>query len=173
MSEKSAKSKSNRIFIQVSLSNEEKNKIGKSANKKHQSMSDFCRVAIFDYIRRLENPELFNQQISAQINPIMIEQLMKNTKKMIELQELTLERTNIINEMNQTLGLIKKYSTQKGLVKERSVILDLFKAHNSLSKQEIIDKTAFDKTIVLSIVSDLNEEKIIKLTSRGRFKLNE
>ena len=103
----------------------------------------------------------------------MIEQLIKNTKKMIELQELTLERTNIMNEMNQTLSLIKKYSTQKGLEKERLVILDLFKAHNSLSKQEIIDKTDFDKIIVLSIVSNLNEEKIIKLTSRGRFKLNE
>lgn len=136
-------------------------------------MSDFCRVAIFNHIRRLKNPEVFNQQINAQINPILIEQLMNNTKKIIELQELTLERTNIMNEMNQTLGLIKRYSTQKGLEKEKMVIIDLFKAHNSLSKQEIIDKTDFDKTIVLSIVSDLNEEKIIKLTSRGRFKLNE
>lgn len=173
MSEKSVKSKSNRIFIQVSLSKEEKYGIENSAKEKHQSMSDFCRVAIFDHIRRLKNPEVFNQQINAQINPIMIEQLMKNTKKMIKLQELTLERTNVMNEMNQTLSLIKKYSTQKGLEKERSVIIDLFKAHNSLSKQEIIDKTGFDKAIVLSIVSDLNEEKIIKLTSRGRFKLNE
>jgi len=173
MSDNSARSKSNRIFIQVSLSKDEKDKIEKSAYKKHQSMSDFCRVAIFDHIRRIENPELFNPQINAQINPIMIEQLMENTKKMIELQELTLKRTNIMNEMNQTLGLIKKYSTLKGLEHERMVIIDLFKAHKSLSKQEIIDKTGFDKTIVIAIVSDLNEEKIITLTSRGRFELNE
>jgi len=126
MSENSARSKSNRIFIQVSLSKDEKDKIEKSAYKKHQSMSDFCRVAIFDHIRRIENPELFNPQINAQINPIMIEQLMEKTKKIIELQELTLKRTNIMNEMNQTLSLIKKYSTLKGLEHERIVIIDLF-----------------------------------------------
>jgi len=103
----------------------------------------------------------------------MIEQIIKNTKKMIELQELSLEKNKIMNEMNQTLDFIKKYSAQKGLEKERGVVIDLFKVNNSLSKQDLIDKTGLDKAIVLYIVSHLNENKIIKLTSRGRFKLNE
>ena len=165
--------KKTRIFIQTSLSKEEKEKFKEFAKEKGISASDLMRMATLDYIRRSEHPETFNQPFNSQLNPVLIEQLTQNTKKMIELQELTLERTNVIKEMNKTLNLMKDFSAERGLEREKKEIKTLFKAHNSLSKQEIIDKTGLKKEIVLEVVSNLNNEKFIKLTPRGRFKLNE
>lgn len=163
------KNESERIFIQVSLSKKEKEKISNLAKEKHTSMSDFCRIAIFDYIRKLEHPEMF-QTANLQFNPAMIDQLAKNTKKMIELQEIALEKTNILGEMNKTLNLIKKFSIKADTV-VRETILNLFKAHNTLSPKEIVDKTNLDKEIVFSVITEFLDEDLIEMTSRGRFKL--
>jgi len=83
-----------------------------------------------------------------QFNPIILEQLTQNTKKIIELQELTLERTKIFNEMNKTLDLIQQYSIKTDLKKEKLTVINLFKSHKSLTPKEIIDKTNFNQEIV-------------------------
>ncbi len=159
-----------RIFIQISLSQDEKDKINDLAKEKHTSMSDFCRIAIFDYVRKLENPELFQTTSNFQFNPVILEQLTQNTKKIMELQELTLERTNKINEMNNTLRLIKKFSIKADST-AKDTIINLLKAHNTLNPKEIIEKTNLDKEIVFSIITELHEEGLIELTPRGRYKL--
>ena len=159
-----------RIFIQISLSQDEKDKINDLAKEKHTSMSDFCRIAIFDYVRKLENPELFQTTSNFQFNPVILEQLTQNTKKIMELQELTLERTNKINEMNNTLRLIKKFSIKADST-AKDTIINLLKAHNTLNPKEIIEKTNLDKEIVFSIITELHEEDLIELTPRGRYKL--
>jgi len=159
-----------RIFIQISLSQDEKDKINDLAKEKHTSMSDFCRIAIFDYVRKLEHPELFQTTSNFQFNPVILEQLTQNTKKIMELQELTLERTNKINEMNNTLRLIKKFSIKADST-AKDTIINLLKAHNTLNPKEIIEKTNLDKEIVFSIITELHEEDLIELTPRGRYKL--
>lgn len=171
MTNKNQKSKETRIFIQVSLSKEEKDKIQKLAKEKHTTASNFCREAIFENIRRIENPNMFNNQSNMQFNPIILEQLTQNTKKIIELQELTLEKTSIFNEMNKTLDLIQQYSIKTDLKKEKLTVINLFKSHKSLTPKEIIDKTNFNQEIVFTIISELQKEKTIGLTTTGRFKL--
>ncbi|MHA1489957.1 MAG: hypothetical protein ACTSRI_09900 [Promethearchaeota archaeon] len=56
----------------------------------------------------MENTELFQGTSNLQFNPIILEQLTQNTKKIIKLQELTLERIDIINEMNNLYYFDKK-----------------------------------------------------------------
>ncbi|MHA1291376.1 MAG: hypothetical protein ACTSQJ_01760 [Promethearchaeota archaeon] len=163
------KNENKRIFIQISLNQDEKDKINDLAKKKHTSMSDFCRIAIFDYVRKLENPELFQTTSNFQFNPVLLEQLTQNTKKIMELQKFTLERTNVINEMNNILTLIKKFLIKTDST-AKNTIINLFKAHNTLNPKEIIDKTNLDKEVVFSILSELHEDGLIELTSRGRYK---
>ena len=160
-----------RVFIQVSLSKEEKDKIQKLAKEKHTTASNFCREAIFEYIRRIENPDMFNQQSNVQFNPIILEQLTQNTQKILELQKLTLERTGMFNEMNKTLDLIQQYSIKTDLKNEKYIVINLFKSHKSLTPKEIIDKTDLNQKIVFTIISELQKEKVISLTTTGRFKL--
>ncbi|KKM19682.1 hypothetical protein LCGC14_1653170, partial [marine sediment metagenome] len=125
---------------------------------------------IFDYIRRIENPEMYSSNSKLQLNPALIEQLIHEQKKNREIQELILKRTNIMTEMNKTLELIKKFSV-KAEPTIRNTIFNLFQAHNTLNPKEIIEKTNFDKEIVFSIISELHNEDLIQLTSKGRYKL--
>lgn len=164
------KNESERIFIQVSLSKEEKKEIKEFAKERHTSASNIMREAIFDYIRRIKNPEMFNQTTNLQFNPIVLEQMTKNIKKILELQQLTLEKMNVISEMKKAIGLIKKFSIKSDM-NTRDTIFNLFQAHNTLNPKEIIEKTNLDKEIVFSIISELHNEEIIQLTSKGRYKL--
>jgi len=161
-----------RVFIQISLSKEEKDKIKEFAKKTHNSMSKFCKEAIFKRIEDLEKPEEKQTNNISQINPALIEQLTKNTQKMLELQQLTLERTSIMNGMKNTLEVLLKQSTKPDQ-ESKDLVISLFKAHNSLNPKEIRDKTNLDEETIFNIIAELHEENFIQLTSRGRYKLNE
>ena len=168
MNEKKEKIKP-RIFIQIHLSQEEKDKIDSIAKKQHTSMSNICREGIFEYIRKIENPEILS---NTSINPALLEQIRNTTIKTLELQELMLEKTHIINDMNKTLDSIYSVSIKPTPI-EKELVLNLFKGFKSLNPKEIIDKTNLKKELVFSILSELRSDNLIKLTLKGRFKLNE
>lgn len=161
-----------RVFIQISLSQEEKDNIKKYAKQTNFSMSKFIKDAIYRRIEDLEKPKDSQTNNLSQINPALIEQLTKNTQKMLELQQLTLERTNIMNGMKNTLEVLLKQSTKPDQ-EAKDLVINLFKAHNSLNPKEIRDKTNLDEESIFNIIAELHEEDFIQLTARGRYKLNE
>lgn len=165
--EKQEKEEKPRIYIQVSLSKKEKELIKKKAKEEHTNASNLMRKATFEYLRKLENPELFAEP---SLNPSTLEELTKRTKKILELQELQTEKQDILEEMNKTLVLIKNFS-MKPDPKAKNTILSLFKAYTSLNPKEIIEKTNIDKDVVFSVISELQSEDLIEMTSKGRFKL--
>lgn len=156
-----------RIYIQILLSKKEKELIRKKAKEEHTNASNLMRKATFEYIRKIENPEVFSKN---SMDPAVLEELSKRTKKILKLQELQTEKQNILKEMNETLILIKKFS-MKPEPGAKNTILSLFKAYPSLNPKEIIEKTNFDKDVVFTIISALQSENLIEMTSRGRFKL--
>ena len=167
MNEKQEKEKKKRIFIQVSLSEKEKELIQEIAKKEHTNASNLMRIATFEYLRKLQNPEMFAKP---SLDSPALEKLEKRTKKILELQELQTEKQDILEEMNKTLVLIKNFS-MKPDPKAKNTILNLFKAHTSLNPKEIIEKTNFDKDVVFSVITDLQNENLIEMTSKGRFKI--
>ncbi len=74
----------------------------------------------------------------------------------------------IFDEMKADLDLIKKYSLKQGLTAETKKIMNLLKAHKSLTIKQIIDKTNFDKDLIFQIVSS---DKRFKLNMNGRIEL--
>jgi len=167
MNEKQKKEEKTRIFIQVSLSEKEKELIQETAKKEHTNASNLMRIATFEYLRKLQNPEMFAKP---SLDSPALEKLEKRTKKILELQKLQIENQNILGEMNKTLTLIKKFSTIPD-PEVKNTILNLFKAYPSLNPKEIVEKTNFDKEVVFSIISELQNKKTIEMTSKGRFKL--
>jgi len=167
MNEKQEKEEKKRIFIQVSLSEKEKELIQEIAKKEHTNASNLMRIATFEYLRKLQNPEMFAKP---SLDSPALEKLEKRTKKILELQKLQIENQNILGEMNKTLTLIKKFSMIPD-PEVKNTILNLFKAYPSLNPKEIVEKTNFDKDVVFSIISELQSEKTIEMTSKGRFKL--
>ena len=167
MNEKQEKEEKTRIFIQVSLSKKEKKLIQEIAKKEHTNASNLMRIATFEYLRKLKNPEMFAK---TSLNLPALEGIEKRTKKILELQKLQIENQNILREMNTTLTLIKNFSMIPD-PEAKNTVLNLFKAFPSLNPKEIIEKTNFDKNVVFSIISKLQSENLIEMTNRGRFKL--
>ena len=167
MNEKQKKEEKPRIFIQVSLSEKEKELIQETAKKEHTNASNLMRTATFEYLRKLQNPEMFAKP---SLNLPTLEEIAKRTKKILELQKLQIENQNILREMNTTLTLIKKFSMIPD-PEAKNTVLNLFKAYPSLNPKEIVEKTNFDKDVVFSIISELQSENLIEMTSKGRFKI--
>jgi len=131
------------------------------------TISDFVRNAVEEKIRKLKNPEQLQSKI-LEVNPAIMEQYLKNSQKYNSLEEKILERMKIFDEMKADLDLIKKYSLKQGLTSETTKIMNLLKAHKSLTIKQIIDKTNFDKDLIFQIVSN---DKKFKLNMNGRIQL--
>lgn len=159
---------SRRTFIQVSLNDKEKQKIKDLAEDRHTSMSDFCRVAIFDYVRKLENPELFQGNMA--LNQNIIEQIIHEQKKNHEIQELILEGIKTMNGMKETLELIKTHSIKPDNAQKETVV-SLFTVYKALTPIDIIEKTNLNKEIVFSIIAELHNEGKIELTESGKWRI--
>jgi len=175
--ENKTKSEERRIkFIQVSLTEEEREIIRKYAKENRETSSTFCRRIIFDFIRRQENPELFNQPNINQIKTDIFGELIQNSQKILELQEETrdsLRFANNLREISEAIQNEYKRLGKKGIINDLSdetlLIVDLLKAHNSLSPKQISEMTNLDFEAVLLIITN---SKIFKLNiTTGRYCL--
>ncbi|MFX1420354.1 MAG: hypothetical protein ACFE9N_15700 [Promethearchaeota archaeon] len=54
---------------------------------------------VFDYIRRLGNPELFHSAYNNSINPLQMEWMAKNIREIMKNQEIILQMEDTLEEM--------------------------------------------------------------------------
>jgi len=155
-------------YIQFTVTDDFKDEIEKYSEKcGFKTNSDFIRAAIREKIYRFENPTIMQNNT---INPAFLEQITKNTKKSIELQNLTLKRLNIFNEMKDILELIKKYSV-KVLSDEAETVKSLLRAHKQLNVKQLANKSNLDQKLIIEIIS-VNDDIELDMKT-GRFRLNE
>jgi len=92
--------------ILVRLTQSEKNEIHKFAKKIHLTDSEFCRVAIWDKIRHLKNPELYSQFPN---QPYLDEETIKQIKKGFKVIE---DIKNLDEKFSTILHFIEKQSKE-------------------------------------------------------------
>ena len=97
----------------------------------------------------------------------------KNSKKMIELQEITLDKIKIFSEIQDILQLIKEYSINTNLQNETRKIENLLKVQNNLSIEQISSNLNIDKDIIKDILATNNNKKFKVDMKTGRWILNE
>jgi len=153
-------------FIQFSVSDDQKELIEKwTENSNYNTTSDFVRTIVLDFIRNKEHPELKSNNSQKGL----IERMIEIGKTQIKLQEKTLERINIFEEMKRDLELIKKYSDHIDFTVEAEAIYNLLKSHKCLTLKQIVEKTGLDKDISLQVLSNDNR---FKLNMNGKWCLN-
>ena len=169
--------KSNYNFIQFSVSDSEKKIIEAFCKKKttFKTVSQFIRESVFEYIRRIEHPELFNQTSNG-MNSYILEQLTQNIKKIHESQELTNKRLEIKEDIEKNSKALKnEYERLKriGLIddfsKESDKIANLLKGRRSLTPKQIGKMTNIDESDVLVILNSFDKFKLNITT--GRYEL--
>lgn len=158
-------------LVHLAFSESEKQQVKNSAEELSMTISEFCRQAIFEKIRRKEHPEMFNQGNTSQLDAKLFENIMLKMKDMAKTQDLILEKTNNINEMNKLLEKIALYSEKQDFVKEKATIVNLLKSHSSLTQKQLINMTNLNKVVVFKVISMLRKERKIEMTGNGRFRV--
>lgn len=147
--------------------------IKKYAKYFNMTQSEFIRQAIFDKIRRIENPNDF----SAVNNPEVMKQLLANQELIIQEQKLVKEKLKTVNGIKEGYKSLKSLMSE-GIVKENlylkaDKLADLMKAHNNkgFTPKELHDLTGFDmKTIDLTLAGNSNR---FGINENGRWILND
>ena len=113
-------------YIQFTVSSKEKQKIEDIAKiENFKTTSDFARRIIFDYIRRKENPDVPLSPDSSEINPLVVEKLMKKTQEVLNKQELLLQREEVIENMNEMIRDMKQTIDRNTFEKERKITINI------------------------------------------------
>ncbi|MBA7497217.1 hypothetical protein ES702_07829 [subsurface metagenome] len=176
-SKNETKSKGKRIkFIQVALTETEREIIRNFAKENKETSSTFCRRVIFDFIRRKENPEMFNQSNVNQIDYTIFEKLFENNQKILKLQEEMQKRQGIADNIEEISEILQKeYENLKNkgkignLTNDSKIIANLLKGHKSLSLKQITEMTNFGIEKVIRIITN---SEIFKLNiTTGRYSL--
>ena len=158
-------------LVHLAISESEKQQVKNSAEEINMTISEFCRQAIFEKIRRKDHPEMFNQGNTSQFDAKLFENIMLKMNDMTKNQDLILEKTNNINEMNKLLEKIALYSEKQDFVKEKATIINLLKSHSSLTQKQLINMTNLNKVVVFKVISLLRKDKRVEMTGNGRFRV--
>lgn len=160
----------NYVFIQFKVSEDYKQEIKDFVEEEDfPSMSEFCRQAIEDKMRRIRNPELSSEGgIDASVLAKISQSLQKNTERIMKLQELEVRRDKTLEGIRDSLGLLREMSSKEELEEEIEQVTNLLKAHGALSPKEIMDKTQLGLNQVYTIIALSNE---LKTNSRGKVDL--
>ena len=155
--------------IHIAFNESELEEIDKYRKESKTTRSNFIRQAIFEKIRRIENPEI-NIGNMENINDLMT-QLLNGQKKQQEVNKLIMERAttgkDLKNSFNALKGLVKNAN---GKIK-RMKIINLLKAHGSLRINKLIELSGFSKETIYELIAD---QEIFSINLKtGGIKLNE
>jgi len=151
-------------LVHIAFSEEEINKIDIFVEKALTTRTDFIRQAIFDKIRLIEHPEL---ETGEQLSQAKLEEIEKNTRLMLELQQQYSEQAKIVNEINKSLSLLQEYSLQERVDSEKENVFNILEVHGELTPGEILEKIALPEEVLFKILAD---KKLFELTQRGKFR---
>ncbi len=164
-----SKSKYKYNYLQFTVTLAEKKKIKDFIqNESFKTISEFLRRIIFDYIRRKENPELFLSYYNDFINPLFIEKMVENIKRILKNQETILHKELKYKELKKRIIALEKVIESEELTRKREEILELLKMHNSLSLTEIQEKTKISEALIFKIITDT---RFFKITNAGMLSL--
>ena len=162
-------------FIHIAFTEDEKSRIKDFASQHNMTISEYCRQAIFEKIRRTENPELFQGSASSkQVDTYFLENINESMKKLTDFQQLILDRTNLLPKMNDLLKVVHLRSTAMDLAPEQATIMGLFRVKKALSVKEIVDMTSYDEKLVIDIIKVFQKQGRVNLEiTTGRWTLSD
>ncbi len=153
--------------IHLRFTETEKQDIVKMAEETNMKITEFCRNAIFNHIRRIENPELF--KVKSSINSADLNEIISEVKETSDISNRILAKTNLMEIIDKKLDIIHKYIVGPSISTNRDLITDLFKTHKTLSLKQIIEKLDLDPELTTDLVKIMHKEGTLKTNSRGRY----
>jgi len=143
--------------VHIAFSESEKNKIRDYAKEGNTTISEFIRQAIYDKMRVIENPEKYQDITSSEQQ---LKEIQETQKKQMELQNLILERMNVVNGINETFEALKPLISKEKVKEICDTIISMLKVHKTLKIEKLMLLTGFDKKVVYDCIA-VNEKLVI------------
>ena len=144
--------------IHIAFSENEVSQIDKYCKHdkiKLTSRTEFIRQAIFDKIRRIENPEV-NNHISKKFDVDQISEFLKEIKSSNEQQKAILKRLIIVDQIQSNFKVLKNMAKQPEIEKNEKQIIELLTKHKKLKPLKIMDLSGLSSHKIYDVISNDN-----------------
>ena len=144
--------------IHIAFSENEVSQIDKYCKHdkiKLTSRTEFIRQAIFDKIRRIENPEV-NNQISKKFDVDQISEFLKEIKSSNDQQKEILKRLIIVDQIQSNFKVLKDMAKQPELEANEKIVIDLLTEHKKLKPLKIMKLTGLSSHKIYDVISNEN-----------------
>lgn len=131
----------------------------------YPTRTEFIRQAIFDKINRIENPDLFMTKTT---NNGKISEFLEEVRANNEQQKKILKKLGILNEIQQTLGILKNLTKRPEIEKNKKIIIELLKKHKHLKPLKIMELSKLASHEVYDVISD---ESLFMININGEVEL--
>ncbi len=144
--------------IHIAFSENEVSQIDKYCKHdkiKVTSRTEFIRQAIFDKIRRIENPEAYNQ-INKKFDIDQISEFLKEIKTSNDQQKEILKRLEIVDQIQNNFKVLKNMANQPEIEKNEKLIIALLIEHKKLKPLKIMKESRLSSNKVYDVISNDN-----------------
>ena len=119
------------------------------------SRTEFIRQAIFDKIRRIEEPELYNS-ISKKFDVDQISEILKEIKSSNDQQKEILKRLIIVDQIQSNFKVLKDMAKQPELEANEKIVIDLLIEHKKLKPLKIMKLSGLSSNKIYDVISNEN-----------------
>ena len=144
--------------IHIAFSENEVSQIDKYCKHdkiKLTSRTEFIRQALFDKIRRIENPEVYNQ-ISKSFDVDQIPEFLKEIKASNEQQKAILKRLIIVDQIQSNFKVLKDMGKQPEIEVNEKIVIDLLTEHKKLKPLKIMKLSGLSSHKIYDVISNDN-----------------
>lgn len=144
--------------IHMAFSENEVSQIDKYCKQdkiKLTSRTEFIRQAIFDKIRRIENPESYNH-ISKKFDVDQISEFLKEIKSSNEQQKEILKRLIVVDKIQSNFKVLKEMAKQPELEENENLLINLLTEHKKLKPLKIVKLSGLSSHKIYDVISNDN-----------------
>ena len=155
-------------FVHIAFTENELKEIDKYRKEFNTTRSNFIRNAIIEKIRRIKNPNIYNEIGLGSINQKLLEKLLRNQERQEKYSKIISKKVEVLDKILTNLALLRE--ERKNLVKEEQIIINLLKDHKKLKPLKLIELSKLPSNIVYDVISN---DKLFSITMNGELKLND
>ena len=131
------------------------------------SRTEFIRQAIFEKIRRIENPE-DNNPISKKFDGDQISEFLKEIKSSNKQQKEILKRLLIVDQIQTNFKMLKNIVKEPEIEKNEKLIIVLLTEHKKLKPLKIMKLSGLSSHKIYDVISN---ENIFSINMNGEVVL--
>jgi ribosome-associated translation inhibitor RaiA len=158
-------------MIHFAYTTDEKEKLESIAEDSNLSISEFIRQAIKDKIRKIENPDIFQENVKLEVDHKKLKEILEISGMNAQKIDLLINKMEILEKIENTFKILDKYVNRPALEQKEQMIVGLLQEHGELKLNKMIDLSGFSKEEIYDIIS--NTQKFGINIKSGGIKLNE